>query len=112
MYLLGAEDAQVAPLLCALTGHIARTARQIASEMPSGRLDPSLTLALDEAAIICPIPLDSWTADMGGRNVTIHIAVQSRGAAAGPLGRRRGGGDHEQHRAPCSCSAAPATSRT
>ena len=52
--------------------------RQLASEMPDGRLDPPLTLALDEAALICPIPLDSWTADMGGRNVTIHIAVQSR----------------------------------
>jgi type IV secretion system protein VirD4 len=78
VYLLGAEDGQVAPLVCALTGHIARTARQLASEMPSGRLDPPLTLALDEAALICPIPLDSWTADMGGRNITIHIAVQSR----------------------------------
>jgi type IV secretion system protein VirD4 len=78
VYLLGAEDSQVAPLVCALTGHIARTARQLASEMPGGRLDPNLTLALDEAALICPIPLDRWTSDMGGRNITIHIAVQSR----------------------------------
>jgi type IV secretion system protein VirD4 len=78
VYLLGAEDSQVAPLVCALTGHIARTARQLASEMPGGRLDPPLTLVLDEAALICPIPLDKWTSDMGGRNVTIHIAVQSR----------------------------------
>jgi type IV secretion system protein VirD4 len=78
VYLLGAEDSQVAPLLCALTGHIARSARQLASEMPGGRLDPNLTLALDEAALISPIPLDKWTSDMGGRNITIHIAVQSR----------------------------------
>ena len=78
MYLLGAQDAQVAPLVTALTGHIARDARQIAGRQPSGRLDPPLTLALDEAALICPIPLDEWTADMGGRNVTIHIAAQSR----------------------------------
>jgi type IV secretion system protein VirD4 len=78
VYLLGAEDSQVAPLVCALTGHIARTARQLASEMPGGRLDPNLTLALDEAALICPIPLDRWTSDMGGRNISIHIAVQSR----------------------------------
>jgi type IV secretion system protein VirD4 len=27
--------------------------------------------------LICPVPLDQWTADMGGRNITIHIAVQS-----------------------------------
>jgi type IV secretory pathway TraG/TraD family ATPase VirD4 len=33
---------------------------------------------LDEAALICPVPLDQWTADMGGRNITIHIAAQSR----------------------------------
>jgi hypothetical protein len=78
VYLLGAEDSQVAPLVCALTGHIARTARQLASERQGGRLDPPLTLVLDEAALICPIPLDKWTADMGGRNITIHIAVQSR----------------------------------
>ncbi|MFI5960477.1 type IV secretory system conjugative DNA transfer family protein [Cryptosporangium sp. NPDC051539] len=78
VYLLGAEDGRTAPLLAALTGHIAREARQIASYLPGGRLDPPLTLALDEAALICPIPLDKWTADMGGRNITIHIGVQSR----------------------------------
>lgn len=78
VYMLGAEDAQTAPLVTALTGHIAREARRIAGNQPSGRLDPPLTLALDEAALICPIPLDNWTADMGGRGVTIHIAAQSR----------------------------------
>jgi hypothetical protein len=78
VYMLGAEDTQVGPLVTALTGHIARQARKIASRCPGGRLDPPLTLALDEAALICPIPLDNWTADMGGRGVTIHIAAQSR----------------------------------
>ena len=77
VYMLGAEDAQTAPLVTALTGHIAREARRIAATQPGGRLDPPLTLALDEAALICPVPLDQWTADMGGRNITIHIAVQS-----------------------------------
>ena len=51
---------------------------ELAGRMPRGRLDPALTLALDEAAVIAPIPLDKWTSDMGGRNITIHIAVQSR----------------------------------
>ena len=77
VYMLGAEDAQTAPLVTALTGHIAREARRIAANQPGGRLDPPLTLTLDEAALICPVPLDQWTADMGGRNITIHIAVQS-----------------------------------
>jgi type IV secretory pathway TraG/TraD family ATPase VirD4 len=78
VFLLGGEDANLAPLVGALTGHIAREARRIAATMPGGRLDPPLTLALDEAALICPVPLDNWTADMGGRNITIHIAAQSR----------------------------------
>lgn len=88
VYLLGAQDAQVAPLVTALTGHIARAARQIAGRAPGGRLDPPLTLCLDEVALICPIPLDEWTADMGGRNVTIHTATQSA-----PQLRKRWGAD-------------------
>jgi type IV secretion system protein VirD4 len=40
-------------------------------------LDPPLTMLLDEAALVCPVPLDRWTADMGGRGVTLHIAGQS-----------------------------------
>ena len=78
VYLLGAEEAQSAPLVCALTGYIAREARRIAATLPDGRIDPHLTLALDEAALISPVPLPNWTADMGGRGVTIIAAFQSR----------------------------------
>ncbi|ALE82470.1 type IV secretory system conjugative DNA transfer family protein [Pseudonocardia sp. HH130629-09] len=78
VFLLGAEEAQTAPLVCALTGHIAREARRIAATKPAGRLDPPLGLFLDEAALISPVPLESWTADMGGRGVTIVCAFQSR----------------------------------
>ncbi|GAA1392076.1 hypothetical protein GCM10009613_35870 [Pseudonocardia kongjuensis] len=78
VFLLGAEEAQTAPLVCALTGHIAREARRLAAGRPGGRLDPPLGLFLDEAALISPVPLESWTADMGGRGVTIVCAFQSR----------------------------------
>lgn len=78
VFLLGAEETQTGALVCALTGHIAREARRIAATSPKGRLDPNLTLALDEAALISPVPLESWTADMGGRGVTIIAAFQSR----------------------------------
>jgi type IV secretory pathway TraG/TraD family ATPase VirD4 len=78
VYLLGGEEAALAPLVCALTGYVAREARRIAAEHPGGRLDPPLTLALDEAALICPIPLDRWSADMGGRGVMIIACFQSR----------------------------------
>jgi hypothetical protein len=90
VFLLGAADGQTAPLVAALTGHVARQARQLASVQPHGRLDPPLTLALDEAALICPVPLDQWTADMGGRGVTIHIAVQSRAQLEQRWGREGG----------------------
>lgn len=78
VYLLGAQESQVAPLVAAFTGHVAREARRIAALAPAGRLDPPLALVLDEAALICPVPLDSWTSDMGGRGVHIIAAFQSR----------------------------------
>ncbi|GAA3224586.1 hypothetical protein GCM10017691_12700 [Pseudonocardia petroleophila] len=78
VYMLGGEEAQVAPLVCALTGYIAREARRLAEDQPGGRLDPPLSLRLDEAALICPIPLDKWSADMGGRGISIVACFQSR----------------------------------
>jgi hypothetical protein len=86
VYLLGAEDGSTASLVAALTGYIAREARRIADLQPSGRLDPSLLLALDEAALICPIPLDRWSADMGGRGIQIIACFQSRSQAIGKWG--------------------------
>jgi len=77
IYLIGAKDSHSAPLVAALTGYIAREARRLAAYQPGGRLDPPLTLVLDEAALLAP-PLEDWTADMGGRNVTIYAAFQSR----------------------------------
>ena len=110
--MLGGEEHQVAPLVCAMTGWIAREARRLAAFCPGGRLDPPLSLRLDEAALICPIPLHQWTADMGGRGVSIVACFQSRVAGHRPLRRRQGGHDHQQLRAPGCCSAAPATATT
>jgi type IV secretion system protein VirD4 len=78
VYLLGAKELNVAPLLSALTGHIAREATRIAARSPQGRLDPPLTLALDEAANICPVPLAEWTSHMGGQGLQIVAAFQSK----------------------------------
>jgi type IV secretion system protein VirD4 len=78
IYLLGGTDPQIAPLVTALTGYVARHARVLAAQQPTGRLDPPLSLVLDEAALICPVPLHEWTADMGGRGVSITAACQSR----------------------------------
>ncbi|MEJ3652041.1 TraM recognition domain-containing protein [Actinomycetes bacterium KLBMP 9759] len=78
VFLVGGEEAQVTPLVCALTGFIAREARRLAAFQPGGRLDPPLALRLDECALICPVPLHHWTADMGGRGVNIKACFQSR----------------------------------
>ena len=77
VFLLGGEETQAAPLVCALTGHIAREARRLAAPA-RGPARPAAALVLDEAALISPVPLESWTADMGGRGVTICAAFQSR----------------------------------
>jgi len=52
VFMLGAEEHHVAPLVCAMTGWIAREARRIAACRPGGRLDPPLGLRLDECALI------------------------------------------------------------
>ena len=78
LYMLGREETHTAPLVAALAGHIAREARRLAALQPTGRLDPPLGMHLDEAALICPVPLASWTADFGGAGITILCAFQSR----------------------------------
>jgi type IV secretion system protein VirD4 len=78
IYLLGRHEAHTAPLLAALTGYIARESRRLAATQPGGRLDPPLTLALDEAARVAPIPLPDWTGDAGGSGICIIAAFQSR----------------------------------
>lgn len=79
LHLIGrAQGSRTAPLIAALVAEIAHQARAIAQTSPGGRLDPALTMLLDEAPLVCPVPLDSWTADMGGRAVHIEIAAQSR----------------------------------
>ncbi|MFI7059395.1 type IV secretory system conjugative DNA transfer family protein [Kribbella sp. NPDC050124] len=78
VYLLGAEDKKTAPLVTALTAHIARSARAIAVRRKGRRLEPQLTMVLDEAALICLIPLDRWSGDFGSRGITLHIVAQSR----------------------------------
>ena len=80
LYLLGSErpHGSVAPLFACLTAHIFETAKVLASRYARNRLDPIATFILDEAPLICPVPLDRWTADAGGRGIAVHIAAQSR----------------------------------
>ncbi len=78
VYLLGADTGSTGALTSALVAEIAYRAAKIAEDMPGGRLDPALLLALDEAALVCPGPIPRWSMDMGGRAILLDIAVQSR----------------------------------
>ena len=77
IYLIGAKETQSEALVAGLVGYIAREARRLAGLSPNGRLDPPLSLVLDEAGLLAP-PLHDWSADMGGRGVCIIAAFQSR----------------------------------
>lgn len=87
VYLIGGESGATAGLLAGLTGHIAREAKRLAGRMPGARLDPPLRMCLDEADRICPVPLPSWVADMGGRGVNIIACFQSRAQVLGRWGQ-------------------------
>ena len=77
VYLLGRDESNTAPLMGAFTGAIVRAARRLAGE-EGGRLDPTLTLALDEAGRSAPLPLDDLTGDAGGSGICVIAAFQSR----------------------------------
>ncbi|MGH3979843.1 MAG: type IV secretory system conjugative DNA transfer family protein, partial [Pseudonocardiaceae bacterium] len=79
LHIIGEErqHSPIAPLLCALTGHVFEECKRLAAYQPDGRLDPPVLFALDEAALIVPVPLPRWTSDAGGRGITLAVAVQA-----------------------------------
>ncbi len=80
LYLLGTTGAQltVAPLVTALVEALVDAGRSRAATQTGGRLDPPLTLLLDEAANIAPIPsLPNLLADGGGSGITTVCVLQS-----------------------------------
>ena len=87
LYLLGDESGTVGPLVGALTAEIVYRARDIAASRPGGRLDPGLSLVLDEVALICPTPLDRWMSELRKRSIVIHAACQGLGQLRQRWGR-------------------------
>lgn len=68
-----------APIITALVTAVERRARLEAGHTAAGRIDPPLTLVLDEVANVAPIrDLDSLMSDGGGRGVICWPFVQSR----------------------------------
>ena len=51
--------------------------------MPGGRLDPPLLMALDEIVQVCPVPLDIWAADSGGKGIQLVSVAHGEAQLAG-----------------------------
>ena len=68
------QQSPLAPLYAALTSEVHHVAGLAGSWSPGGRLPRPLLFALDEVTQICPVPLDQWMADSGGKGIQV-IAV-------------------------------------
>ena len=78
LYMLGEDRdrGSIAPLYSCLVAEVYQEAKAWAKRA-GGRIDPYVRFVLDEAAIICPLPLNKWTSDAGGWNIHMLISVQS-----------------------------------
>lgn len=90
MYVLGKEkkNGSVAPLVTAMMEDIFDQVRKIASRMPNSRIDPPLTVELNEVAHIAPMPnLPGYMGDSGGFSIALHIYLQSLAQARSKWGQ-------------------------
>lgn len=89
LYLLGRDTGRggIGPLFSCLTGEIYEEARDMAPLQRGGRLDAPWSLILDEAALICSVPLEKWTSDSRGLGIAIHAVFQSRSQIRERYGR-------------------------
>ncbi len=85
----GEDDRRIAPLLTALTEAVFATAKRVAAASPSGRLDPPLSMFLDEVANTTPVPLDQWAADSRGWGITVFALAQDLAQLQTRWGRSR-----------------------
>lgn len=77
LYLLTESGSAAAPLIAAVTDRVIRAAMRAAEE-DAGRIDPPVTLVLDEAANICRISdLPDLYSHLGGRGIIPVTILQS-----------------------------------
>ncbi|WP_420124017.1 type IV secretory system conjugative DNA transfer family protein [Nakamurella sp.] len=83
LYLLAEADDPASRLLQCLVADITRTAKDLADHSPRSRLDPPLTLVLDEIANWAPLPaLPTYVSAYGGSGVVTIAVIQSRAQMA------------------------------
>ena len=83
----GGEQSPIAPLFCAFAEYVHYSAGLIGSTAEHGRLDPPLLMALDEVTQICPVPLNSWVGDSGGKGIMLLAVAHSRAQLEGRWGQ-------------------------
>jgi type IV secretion system protein VirD4 len=73
LYLVAGDSAvsPVPPLFACLVAELAHVARQL------GRLDPPLTVILDEAGNIAPVPVAAWSSWAAGSGIRLHVIAQA-----------------------------------
>ena len=91
IYLIGADrpHGSLAPYFAAVTAEVFEQAR-LAAENHGGRLPVPFTLALDEAATICPVPLHKWTSVAAGYNMTVIAGIQATSQLTARWGEQDG----------------------
>lgn len=79
IYLIGEERAygSLAPYFAAVTAEAFHAAKTVA-EGNGGRLAIPFTMLLDEAATICPVPLQRWSSLAAGSGITLVAGIQSK----------------------------------
>ncbi|GII59416.1 hypothetical protein Pth03_78050 [Planotetraspora thailandica] len=79
LYLVASSEAgsPVPPLLCALLAELKHEAVIAGAASPAGRLDPPLSLELDEVANVTPIPVHVWASYAAGSGIRLAMYSQS-----------------------------------
>jgi type IV secretion system protein VirD4 len=68
----------IAPVVTTMVEQFFRTARGVAMQQPTGRLDPPLTFELNQVADICPLNgLPVIMGESGGYSITVHAYLTS-----------------------------------
>lgn len=89
LYVIGAheEHSPIGPLFSTFITYLYEHARDAATAARGERLDPPLTMILDEAYATFRVPLPRWTSDAGGFGIPIVIAVQGRSQLVDAFGK-------------------------
>lgn len=83
LYLIGKNDPITAPLVSALTAHVARWTEKQANSLPNNRHTPAVGIIMDEVVNGARVPLPEWSSYFGGNGIWLCAIVQSQAQLRG-----------------------------